>query len=194
MKVLVACEYSGRVRDAFRRGGHDAWSCDLLQTDADPRWHIQGDVRALLGAGWDLMVAHPPCTYLAVSGARWWAGRRQEQRDAIQFVRDLLGAPIPRIAVENPVGALSSVIGAPTQIIHPWQFGHGECKATCLWLLNLDPLQPTAIVPGREQRIHRMPPSEDRWKKRSETYQGIADAMAEQWGRPQRQLGLFCHA
>lgn len=140
------------------------------------------------------MVAHPPCTYLAVSGARWWAGRRQEQRDAIQFVRDLLAAPIPRIAIENPVGALSSVIGAPTQIIHPWQFGHGECKATCLWLLNLDPLEPTAVVDGREQRIHRMPPSEDRWKKRSMTYEGIADAMAEQWGRPQRQLGLWARA
>ena len=181
MKVLVACEYSGRVRDAFIAGGHEAMSCDLLPTDA-PGPHYQGDVRDILGDGWDLMVAHPPCTHLAVSGARWFKERVQEQAEALEFVRLLMAAPIPSIAVENPISIISSKIRKPDQVIQPWQFGHGETKATCLWLKNLPKLTPTNIVDGRENRIHRMPPSADRWKKRSETYQGIASAMAQQWG------------
>ena len=181
MKVLVACEYSGRVRDAFIAGGHEAMSCDLLPTDA-PGPHYQGDVRDILGDGWDLMVPHPPCTHLAVSGARWFKERVQEQAEALGFVRLLMAAPIPSIAIENPISIISSKIRKPDQVIQPWQFGHGETKATCLWLKNLPKLTPTKIVDGRENRIHRMPPSADRWKKRSETYQGIASAMAQQWG------------
>jgi hypothetical protein len=183
MRVLVACEYSAKVRDAFRRLGHDAMSCDLLPTEA-PGPHYQGDVRDILGDGWDLMVAHPPCTHLAVSGARHFAAKRESgvQQQALDFVRLLLDSPISRIALENPISIISTAIRKPDQIIQPWMFGHGETKATCLWLKNLPPLQPTNIVEGREPRIHRMPPSADRWKKRSETYQGIADAMAEQWG------------
>lgn len=181
MKVLIACEYSGRVRDAFLALGHDATSCDLLPTDS-PGPHYQGDVRKILGDGWDLMIAHPPCTHLAVSGARWFKDKAAEQAEALEFVRVLLDAPIDRIALENPVSIISSVIRKPEQIIQPWQFGHGETKATCLWLKNLPLLTPTNIVEGREARIHKMPPSADRWKKRSETYAGIAKAMAEQWG------------
>ena len=183
MRVLVACEYSGRVRDAFRRLGHDAMSCDLLPTES-PGPHYQGDVLDILGDGWDLMIAHPPCTHLAVSGARHFAAKREGgvQQQALDFVRLLLDAPISRIALENPISIISTAIRKPDQIIQPWMFGHGETKATCLWLKNLPPLQPTNIVEGREPRIHRMAPSADRWKKRSETYQGIADAMAEQWG------------
>jgi site-specific DNA-cytosine methylase len=181
MKVLVACEYSGRVRDAFRARGHYAVSCDILPTDV-PGPHHQGDVRDILGDGWDLMIAHPPCTHLAVSGARWFKDKLEEQGEALAFVRRLLDAPIERIALENPVSIISSRIRKPDQIIQPWQFGHGETKATCLWLKNLPKLQPTNIVEGREARIWKMPPSADRWKKRSETFQGIADAMAEQWG------------
>lgn len=182
MKVLIACEYSGKVRDAFLRAGHDAMSCDLLPTDA-PGPHYQGDVRDVLGDGWDLMIAHPPCTHLAVSGARWFKNKQAEQAEALAFVRLLLDAPIPRIALENPIGIISSRIRKPDQIIQPWQFGHGETKATCLWLKNLPLLQPTQIVDGREPRIHKLPPSPDRWKIRSETYQGIANAMADQFGK-----------
>jgi hypothetical protein len=181
MKVLVACEYSGTVRDAFRARGHDAMSCDLLPTDV-PGPHYQGDVLDVLGDGWDLMIAHPPCTHLAVSGARWFHLKLQEQADALDFVRLLMGSPIPRIAVENPVSIISSRIRKPDQIIQPWQFGHGETKATCLWLKGLPKLKPTNIVDGREARIHRLPPSQDRWKIRSTTYSGIAAAMADQWG------------
>jgi hypothetical protein len=179
-KVLVACEYSGRVRDAFIRNGCDAISCDLLPTD-QPGPHYQGDVFDIINDGWDLMVAHPPCTHLAVSGARWFHKKRQEQEEALDFVRRLMSAPIEQIAIENPVSVISSLIRKPDQIIHPWMFGHGETKATCLWLKNLPPLQPTDVVPGRENKVHRMPPSEHRWKLRSLTYQGIADAMGNQW-------------
>ena len=181
MRVLVACEFSGIVRDAFRRQGHDAWSCDILPTEQGGP-HIQGDVREVLGAGWDLMVCHPPCTHLAVSGARWFRDKRAEQAVALEFVRTLLNAPIPRIALENPISIISSRIRKPDQIIQPWQFGHGETKATCLWLKGLPPLQPTQIVEGREARVHRMPPGPDRWKERSRTFPGIAEAMASQWG------------
>lgn len=185
MKVLIACEFSGVVRRAFRERGHDAWSCDLLQADDSSPYHIRQNVMEhnLLGEGWDLMIAHPPCTYLAVCGARWWKrdGIMAKQLDAIEFVRGLWDAPIPRIAIENPVGILSTCNRKPDQIIQPWQFGHGETKATCLWLKNLPKLVPTNIVEGREARIHKMPPSKDRSKERSRTYQGIANAMAEQW-------------
>ena len=181
MKVLVACEYSGVVRDAFIRAGHDAMSCDLLPTDAAGP-HYEGDVFDILYKGWDLMVAHPPCTHLAVSGARWFKEKQTEQTAALNFVRLLLDAPIDKIALENPVSVISSRIRKPDQIIQPWQFGHGETKATCLWLKNLPCLQPTNIVDGREPRIHRLPPSKDRWKIRSKTYEGIAAAMADQWG------------
>ena len=183
MRVLVACEYSGRVRDAFRALGHDAISCDLLPTEVDGP-HYQGDVRDLLSGAWDLLIAHPPCTHLAVSGARHFAAKRADgrQQDALDFVRMLMNAPIPRIAIENPVSVISSEIRRPDQIIQPWQFGHGETKATCLWLKGLPKLAPTQIVDGREARVHRMPPSPDRWKERSRTYQGIAGAMAAQWG------------
>jgi hypothetical protein len=181
MRVLIACEYSGAVRDAFLRAGHDALSCDLLPTDV-PGPHYQGDVRDILADGWDLMIAHPPCTHLAVSGARWFKDKQVEQAEALDFVRLLLAAPIPRIALENPVSVISSRIRKPDQIIQPWQYGHGETKATCLWLKGLPPLVPTDIVEGREPRIHRLPPSPDRWKIRSATFPGIAAAMAAQWG------------
>jgi hypothetical protein len=181
MKVLVACEYSGRVRDAFISRGHDAMSCDLLPTDV-PGPHYQGDVFDVIDDGWDLMVAHPPCTHLAVSGARWFKDKQQEQTDALSFVRRLLTSSVPKIALENPISVISSHIRKPDQIIQPWQFGHGETKATCLWLKNLPKLTPTNIVEGREAKVHKMPPSVDRWKLRSTTYQGIADAMAAQWG------------
>jgi hypothetical protein len=183
MKVLIACEYSGTVRDAFIRAGHEAMSCDLLSTDAlGP--HYQGNVLDVINDGWDLMIAHPPCTHLAVSGARHFAAKRASgvQQEALEFVRLLLAAPIGKIALENPVSIISSAIRKPDQVIQPWQFGHGETKATCLWLKNLPLLKPTQVVEGREARIHRMPPSADRWKKRSTTYKGIAEAMAEQWG------------
>lgn len=181
MRVLVACEYSGRVRDAFTARGHKALSCDLLPTDT-PGPHYQGPVEDILNDGWDVMIAHPPCTHLAVSGARWFHKKQREQAEALDFVRLLLNAPIPKIALENPVSVISSRIRKPDQIIQPWMFGHGETKATCLWLKNLNPLMPTEIVEGREAKVHRMPPGADRWKLRSLTYQGIADAMALQWG------------
>lgn len=184
MRVLVACEYSGVVRDAFASKGFDAWSCDLLLSES-PGQHHQCDVLDILGEAWDLMIAHPPCTYLCSSGLHWnkrVAGRDQKTQEAIEFVRALLEAPIAKIALENPIGCISSRIRPPDQIIQPWQFGHGETKATCLWLKNLPKLVPTNVVEGRSDRIHKMPPSENRWKERSRTYQGIADAMASQWG------------
>lgn len=183
MKVLVACEYSGRVRDAFISCGHDAMSCDLLPTDV-PGPHYEGNVFDIINDGFDLMIAHPPCTHLAVSGARHFAKKRADgrQQEAIDFFMALANADIPRIAIENPICIMSSVWKKPSQIIQPWQFGHGETKATCLWLKNLPLLTPTDIVAGREARIHKMPPSPDRWKLRSVTYKGIANAMAAQWG------------
>ncbi len=181
MRILVACEYSGTVRDAFAARGHDAWSCDLLPTER-PGNHYQGDVFDIIDNSWDLMIAHPPCTHLAVSGARWFKDKQVEQVEALDFVRRLLDAPIPGIALENPVSIISSRIRKPDQIIQPWQFGHGETKATCLWLKNLPKLTSTNIVDGREARIHKMPPGPDRWKERSRTFEGIAQAMAAQWG------------
>lgn len=183
MRVLVACEYSGRVRQAFRDRGHEAYSCDLLDSEDDSPYHYKGSVEDILGDGWDLMVCHPPCTDLAVSGARHFEEKIKDGRQgmALDFVRLLLSAPIDKICLENPVSVISSKIRKPDQIIQPWQFGHGETKATCLWLKGLPKLVPTNIVEGREQRVHRMPPGPDRWKERSRTYQGIADAMAEQW-------------
>ena len=181
MRVLIACEFSGRVRDAFIAKGHDAVSCDLLPTDA-PGPHYEGDVNDLLVERWDLLIAHPPCTHLAVSGARWFKDKKEEQKEALDFVRLLLNANIERIALENPISVISSQVRKPDQIIQPWQFGHGETKATCLWLKNLPRLVPTNIVEGREAIVHKMPPGPNRWKLRSLTYQGIADAMAAQWG------------
>lgn len=181
MRVLVACEYSATVRNAFTAKGHYALSCDLLPTEI-PGEHYQGDVRDLLYSGWDLMIAHPPCTHLSVSGARWFKDKQVEQKEALAFVRELLNAPIGKIALENPISIISSKIRKPDQIVQPWMFGHGETKATCLWLKGLPLLQPTKIVEGRVARIHKMGPSPDRWKERSRTYAGLAKAMAEQWG------------
>lgn len=181
MRVLIACEYSGRVRDAFLARGHDAMSCDLLPTERTGP-HYQGDVMDIIGDGWDLLIAHPPCTHLAVSGARWFKEKQQEQAEALEFVRGLMAAPIKRKALENPVSIISSRIRKPDQVIQPWQFGHGETKATCLWLDGLPKLVPTEVVEGREAVVHRMPPGPDRWKNRSRTYSGIAAAMAAQWG------------
>ena len=180
LRVLVACEFSGVVRDAFTAQGHRAASCDILPTETLGE-HYQKDVREILDLGWDLMIAHPPCTHLAVSGARWFKDKKAEQAQALEFVRLLLDAPIERIALENPVSIISSRIRKPDQVIQPWQFGHGETKATCLWLKNLPKLAPTNIVDGREARIHRMSPGPDRWKERSRTFLGIAQAMAAQW-------------
>ena len=200
MKVLVACEFSATVRDAFRERGHDAWSCDLLPTEGDPAWHIQGPIEHILHRDhihqWDLMIAHPPCTHLAVSGSKHFPAKKADGRQeaALDFVRLLLNAPIPRIALENPISIISTVIRPPDQIIQPWQFGHGETKATCLWLKNLPTLLPTAVEQmalgvthkpvtlDRVPRVHRMAPGPNRWRERSRTFQGIADAMAEQWG------------
>jgi site-specific DNA-cytosine methylase len=196
MKVLVACEYSGRVRDAFRRRGHDAWSCDLLECEADPRWHYQAPVEEVLAKGWDLMISHPPCTHLAVSGSRHFHRKQREQAEALDFVRVLMDAPVARWCIENPVSIISSTIRLPDQIIQPWQFGHGETKATCLWLQNLPRLKATDVVEGREPRVHMMPPGPNRWKERSRTFEGIAEAMGDQWGARQlpgimRQLALL---
>ena len=181
MRVLVACEFSGIVREAFTAKGLDAWSCDLLLTEI-PGHHIRGDVRRVLDEEWDLMVAHPPCKHLAVSGARWFKDKQKEQAEALDFVRNLLDAPIPHIALENPVSVISTHIRKPDQIIQPWMFGHGETKKTCFWLKNLPPLEPTNIVDGREGRVWRCPPGPERWKERSRTLPGIAEAMAAQWG------------
>lgn len=197
MRVLVACEYSGRVRDAFRSHGHDAWSCDLLECEADPCWHYQGPVEDLLDKGWDLMVAHPPCTHLAVSGSKHFAEKIADgrQKAALDFVRLLMDAPIPRWCIENPISIISSAIKPPSQIIQPWEHGHGETKATCLWLHNLPKLVPSNCVDGREPKVHLMPPGPDRWKERSRTYLGVAAAMGNQWGLRElppitNQLGL----
>ena len=197
MRVLVACEYSGRVRDAFRRRGHDAMSCDLLPTEVDGP-HYQGPVEDVLHDGWDLMVAHPPCTDLAISGCAHFAKKYADGRvdRALDFVRLLMNAPIERWCIENPVSLISSRICKPDQIIQPWEFGHGECKATCFWLKNLPRLKPTKHVPGREERILAMGPSPDRWKKRSRTFEGVAEAMGDQWGGrelmpPAEQLNLL---
>lgn len=190
MKVLVACEYSGKVRDSFIGVGHEAMSCDLLPTDV-PGPHYQGDVRDVLDYPWDLMIAHPPCTDLSVSGARHFESKRMDgrQQASASFFMMLAKTDIPMIAIENPVCIMSSLYRKPDQIIQPWQFGHGETKATCLWLKSLPLLVPTNVVEGREQRIHKMPPSADRWKLRSQTFQGIADAMADQWGGFQLMMG-----
>jgi hypothetical protein len=189
MRILIACEFSGVVRRAFRARGHDAWSCDLLPAEDGSGFHIQGDAIAAAYRDaeapwmvWDLMVCHPPCTHLAVSGARHFKNKVREQEEALDFVRRLLDAPIPRIALENPISIISTRIRKPDQIIQPWMFGHGETKATCLWLKNLPKLVPTNIVEGREARVHRMPPGPNRWKERSRTFTGIADAFADQWG------------
>lgn len=182
LRVLIACEFSGSVREAFTARGHEAWSCDILPTEVQGL-HYQCDVAEVLEKGWDLLIAHPPCTHLAVSGARWFGEKRDLQDDAIKFVRLLMAAPISRIAIENPVSVISSRIRKADQVIQPWQFGHGEMKTTCLWLKNLPKLIPTKIVEGREQRVWKLPPSENRWAERSRTYQGIAEAMADQWGR-----------
>jgi len=194
MKVLVGCELSGVVRKAFRKLGHDAWSCDILQSEDNSEFHIQGDIRKSLYEDWDLGIFFPPCTHLCVSGARWFKQKAVEQENALDFVIRLMNAPIEKIAIENPIGIISNKIRKPDQIIQPYEFGHGETKATCLWLKNLPKLQHTSniydwkklehknVVKGREQRIHLMPPGENRSKERSKTFQGIADAMAEQWG------------
>lgn len=194
MRVLVACEYSGVVREAFRANGHEAFSCDLLPADDPSPFHIQGDVLPLLTAGWDLMIAHPPCTYLSVSGLHWnkrVPGRAEKTEEALDFVRRLLDAPVPLIALENPVSCISSRIRKPDQIIQPFEFGHPESKKTCLWLKGLERLKPTKIlqVPASGHWENQTPsgqnklgPSPDRWKVRSKTYSGIASSMAEQWG------------
>lgn len=181
MKVLIACEFSGIVREAFKSKGHDAWSCDLLPTEISGN-HIQDNVLNILNDGWDLMIAHPPCTHLAVSGARWFKEKQKEQLESIGFFMCLSAAPIDKICIENPVCIMSRIWSKPTQIIQPWQFGHGETKKTCLWLKNLYDLETTKIVSGRENRVHREPPGPSRWKNRSRFYKGIAEAMAEQWG------------
>ena len=182
LRILVACEFSGVVRRAFRAKGHDAWSCDLLPAEDGSEFHFQGGaIMKAYYAKWDLMIAHPPCTHLAVSGARHFKNKVREQAEALDFVRELLDAPIPRIALENPISVISTKIRKPDQIIQPWQFGHGETKATCLWLKNLPKLVPTNIVEGREARVHRMSPGPNRWKERSRTFEGIAAAMADQW-------------
>ena len=185
MNVLVACEFSGIVREAFRTRGHHAVSVDLLPTEIAGD-HFQADIFDFIRRSppWDLMIAFPPCTHLAVSGARWFKDKAAEQAEAVRFVERLWTAPMPRIAIENPVGVLStrSQLGKPAQIVQPWMFGHGEVKATCLWLKNLPPLVPTDMVGGRQARVHRMSPGPDRWKERSRTLPGIAQAMAEQWG------------
>ncbi len=198
MNVLIAEEMSGRVRAEFHKRGHFAVSCDLLPS-IEPwhgfnPWHYQGDIFDILERRcppfyarlnerkWDLMIAFPPCTHLCVSGARWFKDKRREQREAIAFFMRMINSDIPRIAVENPIGIMSTQYRKPDQIIQPWQFGHGETKATCLWLKNLPKLVPTNVVEGREARIHKLPPSKDRAVLRSLTYPGIASAMAEQWG------------
>lgn len=181
MNVIIACEFSGVVRDAFREQGHNAVSCDLLPTEV-PGPHIQDDIRNVDLRRYDLMVAHPPCTHLAVSGARWFAQKQREQEEALEFVRYLLDAPVPRIALENPVSVISTRIRRPDQIVQPWMFGHPETKATCWWLKGLPKLEPTCVVEGRKGRVWYESPSPDRWKNRSRTLPGMAAAMAAQWG------------
>lgn len=181
LRVLVGCEFSGIVREAFAARGCAALSCDLLPTEIEGP-HYRGDVRDLLFSGyWDMLIAFPPCTRLASCGARWWRGKEIEQAESIEFVKMLLNAPIGRIAIENPIGRISTAICPPDQIIQPWQFGHPYQKATCLWLKNLPKLVPGNIVAGREQKCWLEPESKERWKKRSRTFPGIARAMADQW-------------
>lgn len=196
MRVLVACEYSGRVREAFRKMGHDAWSCDLLPADDNSPYHYQGDVFDIINNGWDMMIAHPPCTYLTNAGVTWLyrkEGRWEQMRDGAEFFKKLLNADIPLIAIENPIMhkyAVEIIGRRQDQVIQPWMFGHMERKATCLWLKGLPPLveannvkEEMSLLPKNvQQRLHYLPPSKDRWKLRSETYQGIADAMGSQWG------------
>ena len=195
MKILVACEYSGRVREAFIAKGHEVTSCDFEPSEDNSPNHYQGDIRDLLTQQWDLMIAHPPCTYLTVSANKWFKdqperksgalvgqARRDARDEAIEFFMFLYNQPVEKIAIENPIGTMSSRFRRPNQVIQPWMFGHGETKATCLWTKGLTNLQPTNIVSGREQRLHKLPPGKDRWKERSRTFQGIADAMAAQWG------------
>lgn len=184
MHVLVACEYSGIVRNAFRAFGHRAYSCDLLPSGDNSPFHIQKDVRSILDDDWDLIIAHPPCDHLAVSGARWFPEKRADGRQAegIRFFMQMIQAPCPHVCVENPIGIMSTLYRKPAQIIQPWQFGHPETKATCLWLKGLPKLTPTNIVEGREARVHKMAPGPNRWKERSRTYEGVALAMASQWG------------
>ncbi len=184
MRVLIACEYSGVVRRAFSELGHLAVSCDLLPAeDGEKNYHHEGDVRELIKYKFDLVIAHPPCTHLAVSGARWFKDKDPRlQSDALDFVRYFMQYPASRVCVENPVSVISSKIRKPDQVIQPWQFGHGETKKTCLWLSNLPKLVPTDIVEGRLAKVHRMPPGPERWRERSRTYVGIAQAMAGQWG------------
>ena len=185
MKVLVACEESQTVCKAFRARGHEAYSCDIQEcSGGHPEWHLKQDVTPLLKESWDMIIAFPPCTDLAVSGARWFAEKRKDgrQQSSIDFFMQFVNADCEQIAIENPIGIMSRLYRKPDQIIQPWQFGHGETKATCLWLKGLPPLKPTNIVDGREQRIWRMPPGPERAKERSKTFQGIAEAMADQWG------------
>jgi Site-specific DNA methylase len=189
MKVIIACEFSGIVRDAFLSQGHDAISCDLLPSEK-PGLHIQDDIRNVDLSRYDLMIAHPPCTDLAISGARWFKDKEEQQGEALTFVQWLMDAPPKSIAIENPVSIISSRIRKCDQVIQPWQFGHAEQKATCLWLKNLPLLKATNIVDGREQRLWKLPPSEDRWKERSRTYEGIAQAMAAQWSKPVRSYWI----
>lgn len=183
-KILIACEYSGRVRDAFIKKGHEAISCDLLPSDSDFGPHYQGDICDTLDKEWDMIIAFPPCTDLAVSGARWFKEKQADgrQQASIDFFMQFANHDCPKIAIENPIGIMSTKWRKPDQIIQPWQFGHGETKATCLWLKGLPKLTPTDIVQGREPKVWRMGPSEERAKLRSLTYQGIADAMSDQWG------------
>jgi hypothetical protein len=196
LKVLIACEYSGRVRDAFTRIGHFAMSCDLLPTESDGL-HYMGDVFDIIDQGWDIMIAHPPCTYLAVSGMHWTTRGLRDPKlteDALEFVQKLMDAPVNKICIENPISVISSRIRKPDQIITPYQFGHDASKKTCLWFKNLKPLQPTNMIEGRlvdgkrrwgnqtDSGQNKLAPSDDRWKERSRTYQGVADAMASQWG------------
>jgi hypothetical protein len=184
MKILIACEESQTVTIAFRNLGIEAYSCDILPcSGGHPEWHIQGDVLNVLNDGWDMMIAFPPCTHLAVSGAKHFKQKQKDgrQQQGIDFFMEMVNAPIPIKAIENPIGIMSTKYRKPDQIIQPWQFGHGETKATCLWLFGLPKLTPSNIVEGREQRLHRLPPSPDRAKIRSKTFPGIANAMAEQW-------------
>jgi len=181
LNVLIGCEFSGIVRNEFIKLGHNAYSCDLLPGPEKSKYHLQKDVRTILNDNWDLAIFFPPCTHLCVSGARWFKDKQTEQQNALDFISRLLLCPIPKIALENPIGIISTQIRKPDQIIQPYEFGHGETKATCLWLKNLPKLKPTKIVNGRENKIWKMPPSKDRGLKRSITYPGIAKAMANQW-------------
>tara|TARA_R110002020_G_scaffold449135_1_gene662123 strand:- start:89 stop:637 length:549 start_codon:yes stop_codon:yes gene_type:complete len=181
MNVLVGCEFSGIVRDEFRNLGHKAISCDLLPSEKSNTWHIQKDIKEIDFSKFDLAIFFPPCTHLCSSGARWFKDKKIEQKEALEFIKFLMNLPIPKIAIENPIGVISTKIRKPNQIIQPYEYGHGETKATCLWLKNLPKLKPTNIVKGREQRIWKTPPGKNRWKIRSRTYLGIAKAMASQW-------------